>query len=492
MMSHGVEHEELQAYLDRELAPGRMEEIRRHLTACAECAAVLRDLQQVSAKLQSWQVEPAPATLRPPAVENAIRNSSTPAIEPLPSAPWWRWRPLVYGLAATTAAAVLVAGLTVVRVLEESNEPMVAQRPTVTVNGGQRPTLPPVPPAKAEESAEAREKERKQMAGASSATQPGERRRGFEEGANTAADRAAEPAAAPDATDELAQRRAEDFRKSTAAEGRQESDSKSAVAAREAPAPAAPGVAGGFGTLAAQKRANAEEARRLIAYHVAMSVEVKEFAPARNKLLQAVEKSGGYVSEASTAETPGQPRRGDYTLRVPAEKLPATLAELRGLGRVLNEQLSTDEVTEQVVDLEARLRNARATEQRLIAVLNERTGKVRDILEVEREIARTRQEIERMEAQRQNLMHRVELATIQVSLIEEYKAPLAPAPVGTATRLRNAFVAGYEDFAGMFIGLAFFFARNGLTLLFWLVVLYALWRRLKRPLFRLVGSGLQA
>jgi hypothetical protein len=161
---------------------------------------------------------------------------------------------------------------------------------------------------------------------------------------------------------------------------------------------------------------------------------------------------------------------------------------VRGLGRVLNEQLSTDEVTEQVVDLEARIRNARATEQRLIAVLNERTGKVRDILEVEREIARTRQEIERMEAQRQNLMHRVELATVQVSLIEEYKAPLAPAPVGTATRLRNAFVAGWGDFAGMFIGLAFFFARNGLTLLFWSVILWLLWRRLKPRLLRLVTA----
>ncbi len=132
-----------------------------------------------------------------------------------------------------------------------------------------------------------------------------------------------------------------------------------------------------------------------------------------------------------------------------------------------SEQLTTDEVTEQAVDLDARLRNARATEERLVAVLKERTGKVRDILEVEREIARTREEIERMDAERENLMRRVEMATIELTLVEEFKAQLQPAPVGTGTKLRNAFVEGYENFAATILGFVFFFARNGLSLLFW-------------------------
>ena len=329
------------------------------------------------------------------------------------------------------------------------------------------------------------------LRGAASGAGTGERRRSLEEGANVAADRAAEPLGAPAAADELAQRRADaDFRESKPAEGRQEADNKGEVAAKSAQAPAAPGAVGGVGLMSAQSRANteAEEVRRLIAYYVTLTVEVKEFTPARDKALRAVEKAGGYVSEATSAETPGQPRQASLTLRVPADKLPGVLAELRALGRVVNEQLSTDEVTEQVVDLEARLRNSRATEQRLIAVLNERTGKVRDILEVEREIARTRQDIERMEAQRQNLMRRVELATVQMSLIEEYKAPLAPAPVGTAVKLHNAFVAGWDDFVGFFIGLALFFARHGLNLLFWFVVFYLIWRRLKPRLLRLVTA----
>ncbi len=510
MMSHGVEHEELQAYLDRELAPGRMEELRRHLSACAECSAVLRDLQQVSAKLQSWQVEPAPASLRPPALESASRTASPPVIHLFRP---WRWRPMITALSGTAVVALLILAVVIPNLLQSRlgvpPPPDQSHRSAdVRVAPQAAPTQPAPPPpaaAKPVEPQRARELARKQAAADRAETRPlrgapsgagtGEGRGSFEERAKVAADRAAAPPpavlSAPQLPDALAQRRAdEDFRESEPAEGRQEADSKGEVAAKSAQAPAAPAAAGSVGLMRARSRANTEpeEVRRLIAYYVTLTVEVKEFAPARDKALRAVEKAGGYVSEAASAETPGQPRQASLTLRVPADKLPGVLAELRALGRVVNEQLSTDEVTEQVVDLEARLRNARATEQRLIAVLNERTGKVRDILEVEREIARTRQEIERMEAQRQNLVRRVELATVQVSLIEEYKAPLAPAPVGTVVKLRNAFVAGWDDFVGFFIGLALFFARNGLNLLFWFGLLYFIWRRLKPRLLRLVTA----
>ncbi|MEE8201850.1 MAG: DUF4349 domain-containing protein, partial [Candidatus Acidoferrales bacterium] len=117
-----------------------------------------------------------------------------------------------------------------------------------------------------------------------------------------------------------------------------------------------------------------------------------------------------------------------------------------------------------------------------------RTGKVGDILEVEREIARTRQGIERMDAQRQNLRRRVELATIHITLVEEFQAQLQPAPVGTRTRLRNAFVEGYESFIGMLLGFVFFLARYGLTLLFWLGLLWLGWRAMRRPVLRFLQT----
>ena len=133
----------------------------------------------------------------------------------------------------------------------------------------------------------------------------------------------------------------------------------------------------------------------------------------------------------------------------------------------------------QYLKAQVRIRDG-LTEQRLIAVLTDRTGKVKDILEVEREIARTREEIERMEAQRQNLMRRVELASVNITLSEEFKAQLETTPIGTGTRLWNAMVNGYESFTGTLLGIVLFFARYGLSLAFWLGLVWVGYR-LARP-----------
>ncbi len=230
-------------------------------------------------------------------------------------------------------------------------------------------------------------------------------------------------------------------------------------------------------------------AGRFITYQVTMTLEVKEFDPARKQVTSIVEQADGYVAQASSAENPNQPRRARLTLRVPASRLSAVLEQIRRLGRVTQEQLSTEEVTEQVVDLDARLRNARATEQRLIAVLNNRTGKVLDILQVEREIARTREGIERMEAQRKNLLRRVELATLNVTLAEELKAQLERAPFATAARLRTAFIDGYRNFVDSALGLTVFLVSYGPALLFWGALAWLMWRGGRRLYRRMAKPG---
>lgn len=436
MTKHAIEAEELQAYLDRELAAGREAEIARHLGECRECQAVLADLKRVSESLQRWQVGPAPASLRPPMVEE---------VEPQRRL---SWRRLTWALAGTAVVALVVGSLTIPNLLKSR---MAAERATeMRIGDEDLVPQPPPPPA--------------------SAPAPAERDRRADLQARQAEEKY-KTAPAKEGSGEVGGTLG-GIGPGFKAEGRVADE-------------AAPLEAGAAANRAAAKSAVAP---RMIAYWVTMTVEVKEFAPAKEKLLKAVEQAGGYVAQASAAETPNQPQRADLTVRVPVEKLPAVLEQARGLGRVVHEQLSSEEVTAQVVDLEARLRNSRATEERLISVLRERTGKVADILQVEREIARTREEIERMEAQRKNLVARVELATVAVTLVEEFQAELAPAPVGTATRLRNAFVEGYDNLVGLLLGFVFFFARNGLVLAFWFLLLWAGWRLVRRPVWRLVSS----
>jgi len=101
-------------------------------------------------------------------------------------------------------------------------------------------------------------------------------------------------------------------------------------------------------------------------------------------------------------------------LRVPADQLDTSVDDLRKLGRVTHESQAGEEVTQQHIDLAARLKNSRNTETRLNDVLHKSNGQTKDILEVERESARVRGEIELMEAERKELEHRVEFGTIDI------------------------------------------------------------------------------
>jgi chromosome segregation ATPase len=172
------------------------------------------------------------------------------------------------------------------------------------------------------------------------------------------------------------------------------------------------------------------------------------------------------------------------TLRVPSSQLDATMAEVRKLGRVESEQQGSEEVTQQVVDLEARLANARNTEERLADILRRSTGKITDVLAVEKEMDRVRGEIERMQAERKGLGDRIDFATLEVHVNEEYKAHLEAAAPSAFGRMRNAAVAGYRNVEDSLTGAAIFVLRDGPWLLVWgallfLPVRYA-WRRTRK------------
>jgi len=86
-------------------------------------------------------------------------------------------------------------------------------------------------------------------------------------------------------------------------------------------------------------------------------------------------------------------------------------------------------------------------------MLQQRTGNVVDILQVEEGIVRVRGDIERMEAEQKTLEHRVDFATIELQLTEEYKAQLNPPSASVSTRMNNAFVAGYHDASETVLGI---------------------------------------
>jgi len=224
----------------------------------------------------------------------------------------------------------------------------------------------------------------------------------------------------------------------------------------------------------------------MIARTVSVSLVVKDFDAARGSLDTILARHNGYAAELNVATPQSTGRTIQASLRIPATQLVAAVAELKALGRVENETQNGEEVTQQHADLVARLKNSRETEQRLQDVLRTRTGKVKDVLEVEEEIARVRGEIEQMEAEQQTLEHRVSFATMDLKLAEEYKAQLSSPAPSVGMQLRNASVNGFRNASETLLGIVLFFAETGPTLLLWLLLLslpaWLLWRRYQRSL----------
>ena len=110
--------------------------------------------------------------------------------------------------------------------------------------------------------------------------------------------------------------------------------------------------------------------------------------------------------------------------------------------------VSAEDASEEFVDLSARVENAHRLEQRLLELLRTRTGKLQDVLTVERELARVREEIERMEGRMRFLKTRADLSTLSVNLYEP--APILASPGHNA--IAEAFKTAWRNFVGLLAG----------------------------------------
>lgn len=209
------------------------------------------------------------------------------------------------------------------------------------------------------------------------------------------------------------------------------------------------------------------ESGPMIARIATLAVSVKDFGVARMSMDGIVRMHHGYVSSLNISTVKGAPQSMSAKLMIPAAQVDAALADLKALGRVEQELQGSEEVTSQVVDLDARLKNARATEAQLADILRARTGKIGDVLEVEKEMARVRGEIETMEANQKELRDRVAFASIDLNLTEEYQAQLGDGSSAAGRQIRNALVDGYHTAAAGLLSIFLFTLSIGPSLLLW-------------------------
>ena len=162
-----------------------------------------------------------------------------------------------------------------------------------------------------------------------------------------------------------------------------------------------------------------------------LSLEVNDVDDALALVTTIVETAGGYISSSSRS---GEGEYLSVTLRVPAAEFSAVMASLRGEGEVLYEDIYSYEVTMQVLDLEARLENLRASESAFLKLLD-RAQTVADVVAVQSELSRIQGDIESFEAQLDGVKDQVEMASVMLSL------SLPVSPVNAAS---GDFDLGYE------------------------------------------------
>ena len=152
---------------------------------------------------------------------------------------------------------------------------------------------------------------------------------------------------------------------------------------------------------------------------------------------------------SQSAGSDGRPLSGYVTFRIPVARYESFVGQVSKLGKVLRHSEGATDVTQQHVDLKARLQNLRAEEDRLREMFD-RATKVSDMLDVERELSRVRGEAEAMQAQIQSLEKQVALATITLELVEPEDIV---SPQGVDWGVTDALTEGLRQFVATFNGM---------------------------------------
>jgi hypothetical protein len=172
------------------------------------------------------------------------------------------------------------------------------------------------------------------------------------------------------------------------------------------------------------------------------SVQVDSLDAGINRIRVMAQRTGAIIANTSVQGGKDQVRTASLELRIPSNRFDEAIAGLAPIGTLESVNVSVQDVGEEFVDIQARVKNAERLEQRLIDLLANRTGKLSDVMTVERELARVREEIERYQGRLRYLSSRASVSTLAVNVHEPL--PLVAERPGTHP-IRDAFVQAWRN-----------------------------------------------
>jgi hypothetical protein len=201
---------------------------------------------------------------------------------------------------------------------------------------------------------------------------------------------------------------------------------------------------------------------RKVIRNATLALEVEEPSKVMQRIASVAETRGGFVVNTESRQQSGSSKDRSYEIitlemRIPAAQFDAALGDIRASGRVTSEKLSGKDVTEEYIDLEARLRTQKALESQLLEIMKG-AHNVADAISVERELTNVRTEIERVEGRRRFLDNQSSLSTFSVTL-------QPPAPLVSTTGFFHSIAAAFGQGLDIAAAVTLFLIRAVLALL---------------------------
>jgi hypothetical protein len=182
---------------------------------------------------------------------------------------------------------------------------------------------------------------------------------------------------------------------------------------------------------------------RRIIYNAQVTLVVESLTTIGAEITKLVKDEGGYVAETNTYLHAQARRSGTWKVRIPAARFEAFLAAIARMGELQQTHIDSQDVSQEYYDLEARISSKQEEEKRLLKHLADSTGKLEDILAVERELSRVRTEIEQMQGRHRYLTNQTDFSTVTISVSElrDYTPPVSPT---LATEVSRTFRSSLE------------------------------------------------
>jgi len=211
---------------------------------------------------------------------------------------------------------------------------------------------------------------------------------------------------------------------------------------------------------------------RLVIKNAGLNLVVDNLPQTIKQISDYVNKNQGWVVSSNVSQQTNIPH-ADITVRIPAQDFDSALKYLSGLAkRMVSQEIQGQDVTEEFVDLQARLRNDYVTETQLLKIMN-RAGKIPEVLNVLNELSKIREEIERTKGRMEYLEKSSQFSSIaiQLALSEE----MLPIPPANRWQPKYVFMRAWQSVTGTLRAFSYLVIWILTYALIWVPIILLLW-----------------